>query len=143
MSDTRRITLVSRRLDVPVRAWELSSEAQNRIIFVKAFKLVRYALDHASHDVDRVLIDRTASAAEFLDLLTTLPSDFLGDVLLIREDDTCFLSTAGRAGGRLLYALTGTDLQFYLATTGLVAQPNVTGQLRTLDLISAPAPCYL
>lgn len=134
MSDTRRITLISRRHDLPSRAWDLSAEAKNRIIFVKIFKLVRYALDHASQDVDRVLIDRTASAAEFLDLLIALPPDFLGDVLLICDDDTCFLSTTGRAGGRLLYSMTATDLQFYLATLGLVTQPTGIAPFRSLDL---------
>jgi len=116
---TRRITLIARGPAAPARAWDVSSVAANRMIFVGNFPLLRYALDHASHDVDRLLIDETATPAEFLELLSTLPQTFVGDVLLMRHD-TSFLSSAGRAEGRLLYALTPNDLQFYLETNGLV-----------------------
>lgn len=151
MFDTRRITLVSRRLDAPQRAWDLSAEAENRIILVEVFSLLKYALDHVAQDVDRVLVDGTATAAEFLDLLAALPAAFPGDVLLIRDDGTCFLSTAGRADGRLLYAMTAIDLQFYLTTLGLVKTGVASGELGVgvcSFLSSDPAPdprppCYL
>lgn len=154
MFDTRRITLVSRRPDAPPRAWDLSAEAANRIILVDVFSLLKYALDHVSQDVDRVLVDGAATAAEFLDLLITLPSDFLGDVMLIRDDDSCFLSSAGRGGGRLLYAMTAVDLKFYLETLGLV-QARVGSRDSGVEVCSflsstprPPAPdprppCYL
>ena len=45
---------------------------------------------------------------------------FTGDVLLIREDDSAFLSSLGRGGDRVLYALTANDLRFYLETNELV-----------------------
>ncbi|HSY51532.1 MAG TPA: hypothetical protein VLC46_22205 [Thermoanaerobaculia bacterium] len=125
MHDTRRITLVSRRADQPSRDWNLHPRAANHIIFAGTFSVLSFAVDHVSQDVDRILIDRTATPEEFLDLLTTLPSAFLGDVLLMRDHDGSFLSTAGRAGGRLLYALTPADLQFYLDTLGLVTTEAV------------------
>jgi hypothetical protein len=149
MFDTRRITLVSRRPDVPARAWDLSAKAANRIIIVDIFSLLRYALDHVSQDVDRVLIDGAATPAEFLDLLTVLPSAFLGDVLLIRDDGSAFLSTVGRADGRLLYALNESDVQFYLEAHELVKQKPAadalaaTGEVRAMALTTEPLPCYL
>jgi hypothetical protein len=148
MFDTRRITLVSRRLDAPPRAWDVSADAENRIIFVEVFSLLKYALDHVSQDVDRVLVDRTATAAEFLGLLTALPVVFLGDVLLIRDDGSAFLSTAGRANGRLLYALNESDVHFYLEAHELVKQrsaeaPAANREIRALALTTEPSPCYL
>jgi hypothetical protein len=83
--------------------------------------MLPFALDRSTHDVDRVLIDGTASAIEYLDLLTTLPSSFLGDVLYMRAAGSSFLSTVGRGGDRLLYSLTSSDLEFYLQTNALLA----------------------
>jgi hypothetical protein len=122
MRDKRRITLVSRNTYSAPRSWNASADATNRIIFVGAFNVLRYALDHVSHDVERILIDGTATPGEFLELLATLPSAFIGDVMLIRSDNSSFLSTACRADGRLLYSLTPTDLQFYLETQGLATR---------------------
>jgi len=121
MRDERRITLVARGAAAPKRQWDNSAEAANRIIFVETFSMLGYALDHGSQDVDRLLVDSTASADDFLSLLASLPHEFLGDVLFMRNDNT-FLSTVARADGRLLYALTEDDLQFYLETHGLVTR---------------------
>jgi hypothetical protein len=119
MHDPRRITLVVRGAEAPSRAWDASVKAANHIIFVGAFSMLAFVLDHASEDIERLLIDGTATAEEFLNLLTTLPEAFLGDVLLMRDHDS-YLSSTGRAGGRLLHALTPADLRFYLETLGLV-----------------------
>ncbi|HXH38207.1 MAG TPA: hypothetical protein VNN08_06240 [Thermoanaerobaculia bacterium] len=120
MRDPRRITLVSRRTDVPQRHWNAGPQATNHIIFVGAVSVLNFALDHASQDVERIVIDRTATPEEFLELLTSLPTAFIGDVLMIDGHDGSILSTAGRADGRLLYALTPADLKFYLETNHLV-----------------------
>jgi len=125
MRDLRRITLVSRRADQSSREWNVCAQAANRIIFVSTFSVLGFALDHATQDVDRILIDGTARPEEFLNLLTILPAAFLGDVLLMRDRETSYLSAAGRAGGRLLYALTPADLRFYLETHGLVTKVAV------------------
>jgi hypothetical protein len=125
MRDLRRITLVSRGANQLPREWNACRQAANRIIFVGTFSVLSFALDHAAQDVDRILIDGTARPEEFLNLLTTLPAAFLGDVLLMRDRDTSYLSSAGRASGRLLYALTPADMQFYLETHGLVTQVAV------------------
>jgi hypothetical protein len=121
MRDKRRTTLVVRGEETLARPWDTSPQAAHRILFVKAFSMLSFVLDHRSEDVDRILIDGSASADEFLALLSSLPKEFLGDVVLMRSDDKSFLSTTGRADGRLLYAMTAADLQFYMETLGLVA----------------------
>src|SRR5438045_59669 len=102
MRDLRRITLIARGAEAPVRAWDSSKESANRLIFAETFSILRGALDHASQDVDRLLIDGTGTAAEFLELLTTLPPAFIGDVLFMRNGNSSYLSTIGRGDGRLL-----------------------------------------
>lgn len=121
MRDLRRITLIARGVKAQSRSWDASRSAENRLIFVESFSILRGALDHASHDVDRLIIDGTGSGSQFLELLTTLPQAFVGDVLFIRAGESSYLSTVGRGDGRLLYALTQTDVQFYLETHRLIA----------------------
>lgn len=120
-NDCRRITLLARAAASPKRAWNVSRKAPNRVIFVDAVSMVNFALDRANHDVDRVLIDGTATSTEYLELLSGLPSEFVGDVLYIRGDGNSFLSTVGRGGGRLLHALNAADVDFYLQTFRLLA----------------------
>jgi hypothetical protein len=83
--------------------------------------MLNFVLEHRSEDVDRIVLEDAATADEFLELLASLPKEFLGDVVLARSGNSSFLSTACRAEGRILYTLTATDLQFYLETLGLVA----------------------
>jgi hypothetical protein len=125
MRDLRRITLIARGAEAPVRTWDTSANAVNRLIFVDSFSILRGALDHASQDVDRLLIDGTGSGSEFLELLTTLPHAFVGDVLFIRDGASSYLSTVGRGDGRLLYALTQSDVKFYLETHRLIAKAAI------------------
>jgi len=120
LRDTRRITLIARAANAPVRTWDASSRAANRLIFVDSFGILRGALDHASQDVDRLFIDGAATEGEFLSLLTTLPGEFVGDVLFVSDQEHAYLSTIGRAGGRLLYAMMPDDVEFYLNAQRLV-----------------------
>src|SRR5216684_90553 len=121
IDDPRRITLLARAAASPARAWNVSGKAPNRVIFVDAVSMLNFALDRANHDVERVLIDGTATAAEYLELLSGLPIAFVGDVLYMRGEGNSFLSTVGRGGGRLLYSLTPHDVDFYLQTFRLLA----------------------
>jgi hypothetical protein len=123
----RRITLVNsldRRHD-----WNVARNAHSRIIFAASFIVLRYALADAAReyeqDIERVIVDRTATPADFLDVLSHLAEDFLGDVVCIREDESAYLSAIGRGGSRVLYSLTANDLRFYLETHGLVAESSV------------------
>lgn len=125
MRDNRRITLIARAANAPVRAWDASTHAANRIIFVDSFGILKGALDHASQDVDRLFIDGAATEGEFLSLLTTLPGDFVGDVLFVSDEEHAYLSTVGRAGGRLLYAMRPDDVEFYLDAQRLVKRESM------------------
>jgi hypothetical protein len=121
--DKRRITLVTRQTRGEQRDWVAGSAS--RIILVDSLKVLSYALDNGIHDlhedVERVIIDRAATAAEFLEMLSALPPTFVGDVLLVRDDGSAFLSAEGARGNRVLYQLAALDVDFYLEALGLVA----------------------
>jgi hypothetical protein len=125
MRDHRRITLIARAAAAPVRAWDASARAANRIIFVDSFGILKGALDHATADVDRLFIDGAATEGEFLSLLSTLPGEFVGDVLFVGDEEHAYLSTTGRSGGRLLYAMMPDDVQFYLDAQRLVKRESM------------------
>jgi hypothetical protein len=128
-TDTRRITLITHAPRSPHREWDTTLDAPNRLIFVKAFTVLRFALgrgiEEMEQDVERVILDHSSTAADYLTLLTSLPAEFTGDVLLIRDDDSGFLSATGRGGDRVLYALRAQDVEFYLETHGLLAAAEV------------------
>ena len=125
--DKRRITLITRHKQLPQRNWHSAADAQSRVIFVDSLTVLRYTVAspvvHTDHDVERIILDRSASASDYLALLAELPHDFTGDVLMIRDDESGFLSANGRGGDRILYALSSQDLAFYLEMHGLVI-PN-------------------
>ena len=122
-----RITLVN-ALDRS-RDWCLGESATSRIVFGSFFKVLRHTVKGEIHelgeDIERVVIDRTASAAEFLELLAHLSDTFAGDIIFIRDGDTAYASAIGRNGGRVLYALRAEDVRFYLETHGLVAASSI------------------
>jgi hypothetical protein len=122
--DDRRITLISRHRRLPERKWQHSASAASRIILLDSFTMLQTAISGSfsrdEQDVERVVLDRSCSASDYLGLLAELPDVFHGDVLLIRDDETGFLSSTGRGGDRILYALSGEDIRFYLETCGLI-----------------------
>jgi len=126
--DTRRITLITRNAHSVPRDWDTSPNAASRAIGVDSLLVLRYALagslGEVHRDVERVVLDRTTSASEYLSLLASLPPQFAGDVLLIASDDSGFMSSLGRGGDRVLYAMAASDVRFYLEAHGLV-----TGQI--------------
>lgn len=126
-NDARRITLITRPPSRnPDRYWNMSPNASSRIIVVGSFTVLRYALDQSlsgvAQDVERLIIDRTATAAQYLELLAALPNEFMGDVLYIREDGSAFLSATGRGAGRMIYDLAPNDVHFYIETHDLFAE---------------------
>ena len=129
MHDIRRITLVHRNPAITSRDWDCSPDASTRIIFVRTVAVLEYALKNAvaelHRDVERVVIDRSATAADCLELLARLPNEYQGDVLLVRQDGTGYLSASARGDGRVLYPLSEDDIEFYLLTHGLVAEELV------------------
>ena len=125
MRDLRRITLIGRGATTAGRSWDTSNRSANRIIFVDSVAILTGALHHASQDVERLVIDGAATESQFLDLLTTLPGDFAGDVLFVNGDERAFLSTSCRSGGRLLYAMLPADVRFYLEAQRLVTKESM------------------
>ena len=127
----RRITLVNTvdQAADPSRPWCLDGDAPSRVVFASFLAVIHHTFDghdqRAEEDIERIILDRTATADEFLELMAHVSDDFAGDVLFIREGDTAYVSTAGRGAGRLLYALRAADLRFYLETHGLIARPSV------------------
>lgn len=75
----------------------------------------------AMRDVERIILDRSASADVFLRFLTALPAGAAGDVMSLSADGGAFLSAVGRGGDRVLYALGAADVAFYLDTNRLTA----------------------
>ncbi|HYH07874.1 MAG TPA: hypothetical protein VEK11_12525 [Thermoanaerobaculia bacterium] len=119
-----RITLIAREANKPDTDWNYIRCRSRRIAFLDSVASLKFALAAAVTDVgldiERIIVDRAGSADEFLDLLATAPADFLGDVVMIRDDGGGFLSATARGGDRVLYALTYHDLRFYLETHDLV-----------------------
>ena len=75
----------------------------------------------ATRDVERIILDRSASADQFLRFLAALPVEAAGDVMSVGRDGGAFLSAVGRGGDRVLYSLGPTDVAFYLNTNRLTA----------------------
>jgi hypothetical protein len=123
----RRITLVNTR--DRSRDWAVRDDAPSRIVFGSFFKVIRHTLKgelrELGEDIERVVIDRTATPAEFLELLANMSETFAGDLIFIRDGETSYVSAAGRGGGRVLYALRPEDVRFYLETHGLIARSSV------------------
>jgi hypothetical protein len=117
--EQRRITIVARGGE---RDWEATELAGSMIMTIDSLpELVLTVVDlPLALDIERVILDCAATASQFLDLLTVMPPEFVGDALMIRADGSAFLSAMARAGSRVLYALTVTDVDFYLQANGLV-----------------------
>jgi len=122
--DSRRITLITRSRSAPQRPWLAAPDAPRRLIFVGSFGVIPYALargvEDLGKDIEAVIIDNAANAAEYLHLLSRLPASYAGDVVLI-QDDSAFVSATGRGGDRVLYALGPDDVEFYLEAKMLIA----------------------
>ncbi|HYO76127.1 MAG TPA: hypothetical protein VE010_06650 [Thermoanaerobaculia bacterium] len=121
---SQRITLIARKPNKPDVDWNYTHFRSQRVAFVDSMNALRFALGAALHDVgldvERIIVDRAGAADDFLDLLAGTPTEFAGDVLMIRDDRGGFLSATGRGGDRVLYALSAYDIRFYLETHDLV-----------------------
>jgi len=126
--EQRRLTLVSRGAG---RDWESTDLASSSIMTIDSLSELTLTIVDLwmALDIERVILDGTAGASQFLDLMTALPQEFPGDVVMIRNDGSAFLSAISRGSGRVLYTLTATDVDFYLQANGLVPFDTVP-QLR-------------
>lgn len=120
----QRVTLIAREQSKPDVDWNYARCRAQRVAFLDSIAALKFALGAALTDVgldiERVIVDRAGTADEFLDLLATMPLEFNGDVLLVRDDGGGFMSAAGRGGDRVMYALSPYDVRFYLETQDMV-----------------------
>ncbi len=111
-----RVTLLL-EVDSSIRDWDEISDSRN-IVHVESFALLEAALDtklcRASIEFAAVILDRSVTAAKYLELLAGLPAGFRGDVVLINHDGTGFLSAVTPNDGRLLYRLSTKETDFYV-----------------------------
>ena len=124
MNRNGRVTLIAREPQKPPMDWNATAGSRTPLAFIDSVNALRWSLGPAvsngALDIVRVIVDRAGAADDFLDLLTSLPAQFTGDVLLIREDGSGILSAMARGGDRVLYALMAYDVRFYLEAHDLV-----------------------
>jgi len=139
--DNRRISLIARHPGMPERPWNESKSGGSRLIFIDSLSFLPFALDRGinelGQDVDRLIIDRTGTAVQYLELIASLPHEFLGDVLFVRGDGAGFLSSLGRGGDRVLYSLGKYDIDFYLETHGLLTSPATAAAVSIQQMATA------
>lgn len=120
----RRITLIQTPTAGSARAWDRSSNCPSRCIAVPSFHTLRHALrsgvTELGLDVERVILDVCATPTDYLELIASLPLEFTGDVVLLREDGGAWINATGRGSGRVLYSLSARDVNFYLEIHGLL-----------------------
>ena len=128
MSENPRITLIARSSGKPSMDWNYDRFRQEHVAFLDSMAATKVALETATSemgreiglDIERVIIDRTGDADNFLNLMAALPTEMTADILFIRDDGNGFLSAMGRGGDRLLYAVGSDDIRFYLEAYDLV-----------------------
>lgn len=110
---------MSKRTTLVVATTRRHSWNHDTVLFVGSLFGLRAGI--ASRDVERIILDRSSSADDFLRFLAALPVEAAGDVMLVGADGGAFLSAVGRGGDRVLYRLGPTDVAFYLETNRLTA----------------------
>lgn len=120
---SRRLTIIARDVRKPDMDWSGAPDAGEVVAFIDSTTALRTALMAGVElglDIGRIIVDRAGTPDQFLELLATLPVEFTGDALFIRDDGTGVMSAAGRGDGRVVYSLQSVDVRFYLETCDLV-----------------------
>jgi hypothetical protein len=119
--DSRRLTVIFTTGEDKHGTWSHPDDAAVRTLRLNTESVVDDALLLLQDDidVDRIVIDRSVSASEFLRLLTVIPEEFQGDVMLVQQDGTAFISASTRGAGRVMYSLNVPDTLFYLCVGGV------------------------
>lgn len=125
LEESKRITLIARSPIVNDRAWRVPEGSDKRLMVIAPPRGLRHTLVNwvlkSDYDVERVIIDRAITHADFLDLLAAVPNEYVGDLLMIDDRGRGYLSSACRGGDRVLYGLSADDLDFYFATHEVIA----------------------
>lgn len=116
--------------------WQSIERAKEPLVRVEnPFHALQLLADQGARygwEVSRVIIDQDIAELGFLEFLARLPHGFRGDVLFIANERRAFLSAVGRHDDRVLYALTTSDLSFYLETT--LFEPQAAAAVRQFEL---------
>lgn len=119
---TTKVTLITTPSEGAEILWSRAA-AMSRLLFFDTIAELRFSIDFAEgamgFDAERVIVER-GNADDFLSLLAQIPFTFQGDVVLIRDDRSGYLSAVGRGGDRILYVMTAEDVSFYLEVSELV-----------------------
>jgi CheY-like chemotaxis protein len=121
------ITLLKSRPTWTGISWP-SADNIRRVDSVDQITRAMSSVTTAAASVDRIIIEEAIAGTDFLSLLTSLPTEFLGDVLFIIGPGRAYLSRAVDFGGRHLYFLEGNDVATFAQTNTL---PNLE-RLRVL-----------
>lgn len=120
----QRVTLIARESTKPDVDWNYARCRSENVAFFGSVTALKFAVCSAllqdGLDIERVIVDRAGTADDFLELLAAIPAELTGDLVMIRDDGTGFLSATGRGGDRRLHSLTTYDVRFYLETQDLV-----------------------
>jgi hypothetical protein len=118
-----RISVIARAAGAVQRDWRSSSSTPS-IIFVdptgSPMPMLSAAVSDPTLDVARVILDGGSTTRQFLNVLASAPTGSLADILWICDDGSGYLSSVGRGGDRVLYALRAEDVRFYLEVSDLV-----------------------
>ncbi len=99
------------------RDWSVTAGSRN-LVRVPSFAMLEAALDaelnELGFEVESVILDRSVTAAQYLEFLSALTPAFRGDVVAINPDSTGFLSAVTPHDGRVLYRLSSADIDFYM-----------------------------
>lgn len=115
------------------RDWAAISERRN-IVRVPNFAMLEEALDSgprpSESEFAAVVLDRSVTAAQFLEILSSLPTDFRSDVFAFNDDGTGFLSAVTPNEGRVLCRLSSEEIDFHMtvrfgARTRTAAHPSL------------------
>ncbi len=138
-NDNRRVTLVARHTGNSSRDWDFSHPLGSRLVFVDSPSFLPLAIESGfelGQDIERVIVDRSGSADQLLQLIASLPQEFVGDILFISDSGRGFLSAPGRGDGRILYSLSERDVDFYLQTSNLL-WTSFPGEIRVSQVAVA------
>lgn len=109
--------------------WRNAEAVDSRLITVHSLDLLLHSIYSAQRDfhvhVARVILDGSVTAGQWLELLTSIPLEFSGDMLWIDSYGGGYLSASGRSGDRALYRITAEDIPFYLEASG-ISTPDVS-----------------
>ena len=123
--ESKRITLIALPPAASDRKWRVADGSGKRLMVIAPPRGLRHTLVNwvlkSDYDVERVIIDRAVTHADFLDLLAAVPDEYVGDLLMIDDQGRGYLSSACRGGDRAIYRLSPSDLDFYFQSHDVIA----------------------